>query len=202
MLLGGIWHGAGWTYAAWGGYHGSLLVVNHLWSQRSRPLPLIVARALTLAAVIVGWVMFRAKDLSIMGNRLKSMAGAVPHRAASVLAPDVLLWHAWSWGCCWSGQFAPNTKQWVERKPLNALRASSSAMLFFAAVARIASVSFITPPAAAIYLLSVLKRFSRGACLLKRVCLRTVWFARNGEQARPLNSGPRRHVKTAPGGGR
>jgi len=31
MLIGGLWHGAGWTFIAWGALHGSYLVVNHLW---------------------------------------------------------------------------------------------------------------------------------------------------------------------------
>src|SRR3546814_9514092 len=31
MLLGGLWHGAGWTFVVWGGLHGLMLVVNHLW---------------------------------------------------------------------------------------------------------------------------------------------------------------------------
>ena len=38
MLLGGLWHGANWTFVAWGGVHGIGLMVNHLWRNRNLPL--------------------------------------------------------------------------------------------------------------------------------------------------------------------
>jgi alginate O-acetyltransferase complex protein AlgI len=71
MLIGGLWHGAGWTFVFWGGLHGLYLCVNHLW--RAAPLPLCLrvlplpVRALagwviTFGAVIVAWVFFRAPD--------------------------------------------------------------------------------------------------------------------------------------------
>ncbi len=39
MLLGGLWHGASWTFVAWGGLHGVALAVNHLWAARGFVLP-------------------------------------------------------------------------------------------------------------------------------------------------------------------
>ena len=66
MLLGGIWHGAGWTFVLWGAMHGAMLVIVHLWwttlGQR-RKLPHLLAHALTLLAVVLAWVPFRAADL-------------------------------------------------------------------------------------------------------------------------------------------
>ena len=63
MLLGGLWHGAGWTYVAWGGLHGLYLLVNHAWRWLKRPLlSQLLAWAITLLAVIVAWMFFRASD--------------------------------------------------------------------------------------------------------------------------------------------
>ena len=75
MLLGGLWHGAGWTFIVWGGYHGVLLVLNRAWSSRRPPLPAVLGRPMTFLAVAVGWVVFRADRLSRAGSLLASMAG-------------------------------------------------------------------------------------------------------------------------------
>lgn len=84
MLLGGIWHGAGWTFVIWGILHGSYLIINHAWRKiRNDILKMkdagfpekIAARALTLAAVIVAWVYFRAASPDDAHNVLRSMAG-------------------------------------------------------------------------------------------------------------------------------
>ncbi len=74
MGLGGLWHGAGWTFVIWGAYHGLLLAANHGWllvKQRftsidAMPVLLrsIVSRGLTLGAVVAGWVIFRANSVS------------------------------------------------------------------------------------------------------------------------------------------
>ena len=64
MALGGLWHGAGWTFLAWGLLHGAYLVVNHLWRSAFGPArgraALLAGWCLTSLAVVVGWVMFRA----------------------------------------------------------------------------------------------------------------------------------------------
>ena len=68
MLLGGLWHGAGWNFVIWGGLHGIYLVTNYMWHQIWRnPIDKwwsrFIARSLTLLAVMVGWVFFRAESL-------------------------------------------------------------------------------------------------------------------------------------------
>jgi D-alanyl-lipoteichoic acid acyltransferase DltB (MBOAT superfamily) len=83
MLLGGLWHGAGWTFVIWGGLHGAYLIVNHLWqSLRSRlgkpfdqPVPLgrSVARGLTFLCVVIAWVFFRAEGVAAARTMLSSM---------------------------------------------------------------------------------------------------------------------------------
>ena len=65
MLLGGLWHGAAWTFVVWGLLHGLYLIVNHAWhAMRTRasvgPLPLGIAWPLTLGAVAFAWVFFRS----------------------------------------------------------------------------------------------------------------------------------------------
>ncbi len=78
MLLGGLWHGAAWTFVIWGGYHGALLVGHHLRERRHaepRPDTGLVAmgqRAATFALVCVGWAFFRADSMetafSVLGR--------------------------------------------------------------------------------------------------------------------------------------
>jgi alginate O-acetyltransferase complex protein AlgI len=88
MLLGGLWHGASWTFVIWGGLHGAYLVVNHGWQWLREKTGLRAATsggmsilgrfagvALTLLCVMVGWVFFRAVDLESATGILASMAG-------------------------------------------------------------------------------------------------------------------------------
>ena len=76
MLLGGLWHGASWTFVVWGGLHGVALAVNHLWSQAGLRLPRPLAWVLTMLFVIAAWVLFRASDFTAAAAMLASMAGA------------------------------------------------------------------------------------------------------------------------------
>ena len=86
MLLGGLWHGAGWTFVIWGGLHGIYLVINHGWHSLRRlmgqdpsqvlSLPMrILATFLTFISVVVAWVMFRAESLASATAMLKAMFG-------------------------------------------------------------------------------------------------------------------------------
>ncbi|MBP2660156.1 MAG: rane-bound O-acyltransferase family protein [Firmicutes bacterium] len=75
MLLGGLWHGAGWTFVIWGGLHGIYLIINHQWRKCGIILPKLINRMLTFVAVVVAWVFFRAESvqdaiaiISAMGN--------------------------------------------------------------------------------------------------------------------------------------
>jgi len=80
MALGGLWHGAGWTFFAWGVLHGLLLCANHGWTHlraamRLRPLPRPLAVAATFVAVLAAWVVFRAESFSAAGRMFRAMAG-------------------------------------------------------------------------------------------------------------------------------
>ncbi len=83
MLLGGLWHGAGWTFVIWGGLHGLYLVVNHAWSSLRVTLGLpggrwwtrLLAWTTTFLAVVIAWVFFRADSVDAALSLLVSMAG-------------------------------------------------------------------------------------------------------------------------------
>ena len=83
MLLGGLWHGAGWTFVIWGGLHGFYLMVNHMWRALKGQMGWAeggrLANAgsfvLTFLAAVVGWVFFRAEYVASAMVMLKGMLG-------------------------------------------------------------------------------------------------------------------------------
>jgi alginate O-acetyltransferase complex protein AlgI len=84
MLIGGLWHGAAWTFVAWGGLHGFYLVVNHGWHALRRRLGWTprggaggrwAGRLLTFGVVVMAWVFFRAESFHAAKLMLKGMAG-------------------------------------------------------------------------------------------------------------------------------
>jgi alginate O-acetyltransferase complex protein AlgI len=80
MLLGGLWHGAGWTFLIWGGLHGLYLCINHLWhawrgSRTSGLFVKSISWAITFAAVVLAWVFFRAKTVDGAWQMLSSLFG-------------------------------------------------------------------------------------------------------------------------------
>jgi D-alanyl-lipoteichoic acid acyltransferase DltB (MBOAT superfamily) len=83
MLIGGLWHGAGWTFVIWGALHGFYLLVYHAWrdwrGERGEAAPtragLFGARAATFLAVMFAWIFFRAASFSAVTNLLQGLAG-------------------------------------------------------------------------------------------------------------------------------
>jgi len=81
MALGGLWHGANWTFLIWGVLHGCYLIANHAWNGfgASRFVPQLVRPAagwlITMLAVTVGWVLFRAENFGSATSILVSMGG-------------------------------------------------------------------------------------------------------------------------------
>ena len=63
MVLGGLWHGAAWTFILWGAWHGLLLAIERRRRLPEPEGPRPVAVAATMAAVIVGWVLFRSTSV-------------------------------------------------------------------------------------------------------------------------------------------
>ncbi|MBP0004272.1 MAG: MBOAT family protein [Cyanobacteria bacterium SBC] len=75
MLLGGLWHGAGWTFVLWGGLHGVYLAINHFWKTLRFQLLKSVGSTISFIAVVAGWVLFRSNTISDAIHLLKSMFG-------------------------------------------------------------------------------------------------------------------------------
>lgn len=102
MLLGGLWHGASWTFMAWGGLHGIYLAINHGWlalAERSSVLQRfrgsvagkLFGFALTFGAVLVAWTFFRSASFAAAFDMIRSMTGhygaIVPSGFAYALQP-------------------------------------------------------------------------------------------------------------------
>ena len=85
MVLGGLWHGAGWTFVLWGTLHGVYLVINHGWRALRRAWGHDLKQGsrwgraggcgITFVAVVIGWVLFRSADIHAAVAMLKAMAG-------------------------------------------------------------------------------------------------------------------------------
>lgn len=122
MLLGGLWHGAGWQFIFWGGLHGFYLVVNHQWNSLQKRCNLTInnkfsqtiAWLITFIAVVFAWVFFRAENMSSALMIVRSMLGLnglnftaeileLEFKRA-ILGISILLAIAW---------FTPNVQEWM-----------------------------------------------------------------------------------------
>ena len=136
MLLGGLWHGAAWTYVAWGGLHGFYLVVNHLWNKYlprafSFPGGVFCARLITLFAVMFAWVLFRAESFEgalVMFDAMRTLPSSFGVALGGVSGPlewigihftgveitDKQVPYLY-WLCLWMGVvwYLPNTQEWM-----------------------------------------------------------------------------------------
>ena len=92
MLLGGLWHGASWTFVIWGAIHGTLLAVERARGRAAiyggLPRPLRIA--LTFGLTCLAWVFFRADTLERAWTYLRALVGAVPLSAAAEVAGATL----------------------------------------------------------------------------------------------------------------
>lgn len=96
MVLGGLWHGANWTFIVWGGLHGAFLCANHAFQWVSRKLGIAgcapgwltapLGVLLTFFMVVIAWVYFRAPNLAAANSIVAAMAGI----ATPAEWPDVL----------------------------------------------------------------------------------------------------------------
>ncbi len=77
MALGGLWHGANWTFILWGFWHGGWMALERFLGIKQKGIifPAYAARFLTFLLVVIGWVMFRAADVSSAQALYKGMAG-------------------------------------------------------------------------------------------------------------------------------
>lgn len=152
MLLGGLWHGAGWTYVIWGALHGTYLTINHAWAAflvrrglantlRQSRLYSFSAQALCFTAVVFAWVFFRATTFEQAMNISAGMLGfngiSVPSFAAESLRtmgfyvgsgtgrfiwPEQVLWLVIGFAICF---FLPNSIEVIETQSENKSRTTS-----------------------------------------------------------------------------
>ncbi len=125
MVLGGLWHGAAWTFVVWGALHGLYLVIAHLWrdwrgweAAGGGMSALIASRALTFLAVVVAWVLFRSSSMDQAAIIYSGMIGV--HGFTSEIAlPEGLLGNSYLSALGLAGALLlivnalPNTQQFV-----------------------------------------------------------------------------------------
>ena len=75
FILGGLWHGAGWTFVFWGLMHGVALAIHRAWSKIGIKLWSWLGWLLTFNFVVIAWVFFRAKEWADAIKVLKGMFG-------------------------------------------------------------------------------------------------------------------------------
>jgi alginate O-acetyltransferase complex protein AlgI len=97
FLLTGLWHGAGWTFVAWGAIHGLLVLSNHLWAQWSPiRLPRMVTWPATVLAAIFLWVLFRSPNWTVATKAISAMTFVAPHTATRALEDTLSYGPAWA----------------------------------------------------------------------------------------------------------
>jgi alginate O-acetyltransferase complex protein AlgI len=145
MLIGGLWHGASWTFLAWGAIHGVLLAFERM-QGKAAPygrLPAPMRVAITFAIVLVSWVFFRAASLSSALDYLAAMAGlSEPQAGAQLLSGIVyqpyylgtmLLAGIITWTC-------PQTWDWT--RTITVPKAVVTASLFILAMVALTTQAF------------------------------------------------------------
>ncbi len=125
MLLGGLWHGAGWTFVLWGAWHGILLGMTHGWNSlvlrrqwrwTTHPGWLLPRMTLTFFLVMLGWLVFRCESLDVCSRMGMAMLGqgAIEDKFLKSVSTG------WAWSLallsvvCW----LPNTQQIVGLTPM------------------------------------------------------------------------------------
>ena len=140
MFLGGLWHGAAWTFVIWGLYHGALLAVHAIcrrrgWVPGSRALSV----AATSLAVMVGWVFFRSGSLGDALRMLRAMVGLGAGTGGNLaLVGSPFAWVALALGL-WLAWRLPDT--WHLGVPRSRLAAIALALVLLMCVFRFATPS-------------------------------------------------------------
>ena len=124
MVIGGLWHGASWTFVCWGAYHGFLILANHAWLSllrktgfrlgNSRTIVTPLACMFTFFCVVIGWVFFRAETFADAATMLSAMFGGSTHLTDPNDTPIIADWKrhlAWLSALLALVWLAPNTVQ-------------------------------------------------------------------------------------------
>jgi alginate O-acetyltransferase complex protein AlgI len=108
MLIGGLWHGANWTFVIWGAYHGGLLLLHRRWHGWWDGLPARMRQLTFFVLVLIGWVFFRSEHVAMALHLLQVMFIPTPGLLVEpVRSFLVMLSLAIAWG-----MFGPNAFDW------------------------------------------------------------------------------------------
>jgi len=126
MGIGGLWHGASWNFIIWGLWHGGLLGA-HRWMTRRQPkdaarMPYGLANALTMLVVVIGWVVFRAKNLGEAAAIYAGMLGRHGFGLSDELAWRVAPDQFWFIIMAIALVYLPLARGWLERSVMPAAR--------------------------------------------------------------------------------
>ena len=97
MLICGLWHGASWTFVAWGGLHGLYLVINHIWRHFVHLPPSAIGRwagrLVTCLSIVIAWVIFRASSFAAARRMFEGMFGLAPSSTGALIpwSPNILV---------------------------------------------------------------------------------------------------------------
>ena len=130
MGLCGLWHGAGWTFVAWGVMHGLGLIVCRTWQKYGTPLSGVAGWVLTMLFVLAGWVLFRSPTFATAQHMLAAMAGLGSGIAPTIEIKPVLA------AAMVASVLVPSTQAFAERGWLRpvAYQAAGLALLLVACV--------------------------------------------------------------------
>ena len=99
MLIGGLWHGANWTFIVWGLYHGVLLALFRRFAVAWNVIPVLMRQAAMFVMVLIGWVFFRSIDLQMAVKSLGRMFSLTPGTLgpnAEAFVPALLVAMFWA----------------------------------------------------------------------------------------------------------
>ena len=137
MVLGGLWHGANWTFIVWGTWHGVILAIERFFGVKGAPnaamaIPKRLVLTLgTFIIVVIGWVMFRAENVSTALSFYKAMAGFNGFGIT-----DALAWQISGLSICAliAGYAIVALVPWAETRTGQRLRTSNNALAHFAMI--------------------------------------------------------------------
>jgi len=103
FLIGGIWHGAGWTFVFWGFLHGAGIVIHRIWKKHGLSMPKVLAWLVTFNFVNIAWVFFRAKSwgdaMKVLGGMFGMNGIVLPHNMEKYLV--------------WLGEYGIRFGEWM-----------------------------------------------------------------------------------------
>ncbi|KAB8129192.1 MBOAT family protein [Gracilibacillus oryzae] len=142
FFVSGFWHGAGWTFIAWGVMHGVAMMIHRLWKSLGLRLPAILGWFITFQFINATWVFFRAPDFSTAMQVLSAMVHYESWNLTLELfienSDKLLIYLA---GALLIAFFIKNSTKWMESLRPNPVYAAFAAGLFIYAALRLQQVS-------------------------------------------------------------